>query len=129
METLRIMLGKDNVEVYSVDEAFLNLEEYAEADLQQIGIKIRETVEEWTGIKVSVGIAPTKVLSTQAKETPPQASNISTTASKLAEPITSTIGSAEVATNENQTSSLATPGGQLTFGNDCVAPIILPGVV
>ena len=63
METLRIMLGKDNVEVYSVDEAFLNLDEYAEADLQQVGIVIRETVEQWTGIKVSVGIAPTKVLS------------------------------------------------------------------
>ena len=63
METLRMILGKDNVEVYSVDEAFLNLDEYAEADLQQVGIKIRETVEQWTGIKVSVGIAPTKVLS------------------------------------------------------------------
>ena len=63
METLRMMLGKDNVEVYSVDEAFLNLDEYAEADLQQVGIVIRETVEQWTGIKVSVGIAPTKVLS------------------------------------------------------------------
>ena len=63
METLRMILGKDNVEVYSVDEAFLNLDEYAEADLQQVGIVIRETVEQWTGIKVSVGIAPTKVLS------------------------------------------------------------------
>ena len=63
METLRIMLGKENVEVYSVDEAFLNLDEYTAADLQQVGIKIRETVEQWTGIKVSVGIAPTKVLS------------------------------------------------------------------
>ena len=63
METLRIMLGKDNVEVYSVDEAFLNLDEYAEGDLEQIGLSIRKTVEQWTGIKVSVGIAPTKVLS------------------------------------------------------------------
>lgn len=63
METLRIMLGKDNVEVYSVDEAFLNLDEYERADLTQVGMAIRETVEQWTGIKVSVGIAPTKVLS------------------------------------------------------------------
>ena len=31
-------------------------------DLYQAGIEIRETVERWTGIKVSVGIAPTKVL-------------------------------------------------------------------
>jgi DNA polymerase V len=63
METLRIMLGKDNVEVYSVDEAFLNLDEFAEKDLQQVSMNIRETVELWTGIKVSVGVAPTKVLS------------------------------------------------------------------
>lgn len=63
METLRMMLGKENVEVYSVDEAFLNLDEFAEKDLQQVALNIRETVELWTGIKVSVGVAPTKVLS------------------------------------------------------------------
>src|SRR5258706_765036 len=63
METLRIMLGKENVEVYSVDEAFLNLDDVEAKDLQQVGINIRETVEQWTGIKVSVGVAPTKVLS------------------------------------------------------------------
>jgi len=63
METLRMMLGKDNVEVYSVDEAFLDLGGERENDWEKIGLKIRETVEQWTGIKVSVGIAPTKVLS------------------------------------------------------------------
>lgn len=63
METLRILLGKENVEVYSVDEAFLNLDEFAQKDLQQVGMNIKETVEQWTGIKVSVGVAPTKVLS------------------------------------------------------------------
>jgi DNA polymerase V len=63
METLRVLLGKENVEVYSVDEAFLNLDEFEGRDLQQVGMHIRETVEQWTGIKVSVGVAPTKVLS------------------------------------------------------------------
>ncbi len=63
METLRMLVGKENVEVYSVDEAFLNLDEFAGSDLQEAGLRIRETVELWTGIKVSVGIAPTKVLS------------------------------------------------------------------
>jgi len=63
METLRIMLGEENVEVYSVDEAFLDLDEFEEKDLQQVAMNIRETVELWTGIKVSVGVAPTKVLS------------------------------------------------------------------
>ena len=63
METLRMLVGKENVEVYSVDEAFLNMDKFAVADLQQMSIKIKETVELWTGIKVSVGVAPTKVLS------------------------------------------------------------------
>lgn len=63
METLRIMVGEENVEVYSVDEAFVDLDKYAAADLYQAGMDIRQTIEQWTGIKVSVGIAPTKVLS------------------------------------------------------------------
>jgi DNA polymerase V len=62
METLRIMLGKKNVEVYSVDEAFVDLSIFPPEDLQAIAKQIRETVETWTGIKVSVGVAPTKVL-------------------------------------------------------------------
>lgn len=62
METLRMMLGKKNVEVYSVDEAFVDLSIFAPEELQAVALKIRETVEQWTGIKVSVGVAPTKVL-------------------------------------------------------------------
>ncbi len=62
METLRTLLGKENVEVYSVDEAFVNLEGFGDNNLRKAGLQIRETVEQWTGIKVSVGIAPTKVL-------------------------------------------------------------------
>jgi len=62
METLRIMLGKKNVEVYSVDEAFLDLSIFPLEDLPKIAKEIRTTVEDWTGIKVSVGVAPTKVL-------------------------------------------------------------------
>ena len=62
METLRMMLGKKNVEVYSVDEAFLDLHIFPENELRDLAKEIRETVEQWTGIKVSVGIAPTKVL-------------------------------------------------------------------
>jgi len=62
METLRTMLGKKNVEVYSVDEAFVDLGIFPPEELQTIARQIRETVEQWTGIKVSVGVAPTKVL-------------------------------------------------------------------
>ena len=66
METLRMILGVENVEVYSVDEAFLNLDNYEGHDYQKLGEHIRTVVEDWTGIKVSVGIAPTKVLSKMA---------------------------------------------------------------
>ena len=62
METLRMMLGKENIEVYSVDEAFLDLSDFPEEKLQQVSTEIKETVEQWTGIKVSIGVAPTKVL-------------------------------------------------------------------
>jgi DNA polymerase V len=62
METLRILLGKKNVEVYSVDEAFLDLSIFPENELQFIADGIKNTVENWTGIKVSVGVGPTKVL-------------------------------------------------------------------
>src|SRR5688572_22805577 len=62
METLRMIVGKKNVEVYSVDEAFLDLSIFPIEELPDIAKDIRETVEQWTGIKVSVGIAPTKVL-------------------------------------------------------------------
>lgn len=63
METLRTLLPPGAVEVYSVDEAFLDLSHVAPKDLPKISFKIKDTVEQWTGIKVSIGVAPTKVLS------------------------------------------------------------------
>jgi DNA polymerase V len=62
MESLRIILGKKNVEVYSVDEAFLDLSIFPADELETVAREIRKTVEKWTGIKVSIGVAPTKVL-------------------------------------------------------------------
>lgn len=63
METLRMLLGAENVEVYSVDEAFLDLSKYTKTiELYAIAENILDTVEMWTGIKVSIGVAPTKVL-------------------------------------------------------------------
>ena len=49
----------DKMEIYSIDEAFLDLTDYAS---KERGIAIRKKVQQWTGIPVSVGIAPTKVL-------------------------------------------------------------------
>jgi len=62
MDTLRHLVGVDRVEVYSVDEAFLDLGMIADEELQSAAADIREITELWTGIKVSVGVAPTKVL-------------------------------------------------------------------
>lgn len=66
METLRSILTAEKVEVYSVDECFLDLSHIAIPDLQDFTMYLRETVEQWTGIKVSIGVAPTKVLSKMA---------------------------------------------------------------
>ncbi len=50
------------MEIYSIDEAFLRLDPLGGESLTQIGMKIRQRVGKWTGIPVSVGIAPTKTL-------------------------------------------------------------------
>ena len=56
-----------DVEIYSIDEAFLNLDGFA--DLPDLAARIRATVRQWTGIPVSVGIAPTKTLAKLANNT------------------------------------------------------------
>ena len=49
-------------EVYSVDEAFLSVEESDVSCLIEEARKIRRKVYQWTGIVVSIGIASTKTL-------------------------------------------------------------------
>jgi DNA polymerase V len=61
MDTLRTL--SPSVEVYSVDEAFLDLSHIPLPELADYSMHIRKTVEAWTGISVSVGVAPTKTLS------------------------------------------------------------------
>jgi DNA polymerase V len=51
-----------NVEDYSIDESFLSLTGFRNVDLTDYGKRIRAQVLKWTGIPVSVGIAPTKTL-------------------------------------------------------------------
>lgn len=60
MDTLRMLLPE--IEVYSIDEAFLNLEGMPIEALQERGREIARTVRRNTGIPVSIGIAPTKTL-------------------------------------------------------------------
>jgi DNA polymerase V len=49
------------MEVYSIDEAFLSMQGVA-GDPVSYGRDIRDAVKQWTGIPVSIGIAPTKTL-------------------------------------------------------------------
>jgi len=56
------------VEQYSIDEAFLNLKGFDPTTLADYGQTIRHTVQRWTGIPVSVGIAPTKTLAKLAAQ-------------------------------------------------------------
>ena len=50
-----------DVEIYSIDEAFVSLEGI-NGNLNDYASEIRETVYRWTGIPVSVGVARTKTL-------------------------------------------------------------------
>jgi DNA polymerase V len=60
METLEQLCP--DLEVYSIDEAFLSLSGFTSRNLTEYGRTIRATVKQWTGIPVSVGIAETKTL-------------------------------------------------------------------
>jgi DNA polymerase V len=51
-----------DMEVYSIDEAFLRLDYLQPRNLFEYCKTIREKILQWTGIPVSIGIGPTKVL-------------------------------------------------------------------
>ncbi len=51
------------VEIYSIDEAFIDLTFMDEKGIENYGKEIRSKVLRWTGIPTSVGIASTKTLS------------------------------------------------------------------
>ncbi len=60
-----------HLDVYSIDEAFLDLAPVATLPLPQrraFVAEVRETVGRWTGIPLSVGVAPTKTLAKAAAE-------------------------------------------------------------
>jgi len=56
------------MEVYSIDEAFLDLSSCGRFDLTAYGRRIKAAVEKWTGIPVSIGIAGTKTLAKIANQ-------------------------------------------------------------
>jgi DNA polymerase V len=66
IQTLRTF--SQNVEVYSIDECFIELPENDVSSLNAISENIVRTVMQWTGIPVKVGIAYTKTLAKAAAE-------------------------------------------------------------
>jgi DNA polymerase V len=61
MKTLKSF--SDKIEIYSIDEAFVDLSHIEEKEVVNYGKEIRERILKWTGIPTSVGISNTKTLS------------------------------------------------------------------
>jgi len=64
MRTLRRF--NSDIEIYSIDEAFLDLSNFSDEEVENVGHEIRSVVLKWTGIPTSIGIAKTKTLSKAA---------------------------------------------------------------
>ena len=52
----------EEIEIYSIDEAFLDISSFYYCDLEETAQEIRRLIKQWTGIPVSIGIGPTKTL-------------------------------------------------------------------
>ena len=52
-----------DIEVYSIDEAFIDLSNFPDNEVENVAQEIRAMVLQWTGIPASIGIAKTKTLS------------------------------------------------------------------
>ncbi len=69
METIKQLVGNNNVEIYSIDEAFIDLNKFNQNNSQDLALELKTKIELWTGIKVSVGVGPTKTLAKLANNT------------------------------------------------------------
>ena len=58
----------DCMEIYSIDEAFLELPDWTGRELYELGLEIKARIKRETGIPVSIGFAPTKTLCKVANE-------------------------------------------------------------
>lgn len=57
-----------DVEIYSIDEAFLEFKGFDDYNFEDYGNQMRKRILKWTGIPTCVGIAPTKALSKVANK-------------------------------------------------------------
>ncbi|MBM0205265.1 Y-family DNA polymerase [Micromonospora sp. STR1s_5] len=51
-----------DIEVYSIDESFLDMSDVAPSRCEELARDLRATVSRWTGVPTCVGIGPTKTL-------------------------------------------------------------------
>jgi DNA polymerase V len=56
------------IEIYSVDEAFLDVSSIAIQDLEAFGKRVKDQIKKWIGIPVSIGFARSKTLAKMAGE-------------------------------------------------------------
>jgi DNA polymerase V len=57
-----------NLEIYSIDEAFLNFDGMVISDYHKYGLQMKSRVQKWVGIPVCIGFAETKALSKVANK-------------------------------------------------------------
>jgi DNA polymerase V len=57
-----------NVEIYSIDEAFLNFDGLTVLDYHDYGLQMKNRIQKWVGIPVCIGFAETKALSKVANK-------------------------------------------------------------
>lgn len=60
MQILRSLSPR--IEIYSIDEAFLDLSGLTPADAQKLMDEIKDTIARWVGLPVSIGVSRTKTL-------------------------------------------------------------------
>ncbi|MEI6127640.1 MAG: Y-family DNA polymerase [Pseudomonadota bacterium] len=88
------------IEIYSIDEAFMSLRGFEAYDLTEYGRLIRKKVKQHTGIPVSVGIAQTKTLAKianrLAKKNPSHSGVFDLTLYKDSDPLLDTIEAGDI---------------------------------
>ena len=60
MTSLKSLVNE--IEIYSIDEAFLDISSFAYCDLEDTAKEIKNLIKQWTGIPVSIGIGSSKTL-------------------------------------------------------------------
>ncbi len=52
----------DEIVIYSIDEVFINISPYKYKDFDQVARTMKDMIYQYTGLPVSIGVAPTKTL-------------------------------------------------------------------